>query len=80
MKKQYQYLQERFRRQQYRVFKTVNLILKMFFILLAFICGIVSAQELPSIPRLRPRLVELYKKISGSESGEGGSNSETTTN
>lgn len=52
--------------------------LEMFFIMLAFICGIVSAQEIPSIPRLKPRLIELYKKISGSESEGGGSDSGTT--
>jgi hypothetical protein len=45
----------------------------MFFIILAFICGIVSAQEIPSIPRLKPRLIDLYKKISGSETDQSNS-------
>jgi hypothetical protein len=35
----------------------------MFFILIAYFCGIISAQEIPSLPRVKPYVVDLYNRI-----------------
>ena len=35
----------------------------MFFILVAYFCGIISAQEIPSLPRVKPYVIDLYNRI-----------------
>jgi len=48
-----------------KVFKRDNLSKEMFWVFVGVICGIVIAQEVPNLPRLRTKIEVLYAKYTG---------------
>jgi hypothetical protein len=49
------------------VFKRDNLAKKMFWVFVGMVCGIVIAQEVPNLPRLRTKFEALYAKYTGDD-------------